>query len=261
MATVIHNDGDKVVGTIAERDAIANKFEGMKVLVRDATADVNLGGGSAEYVWSTQDGITFNWEISSASKKVSMTFVTETLPIDATGQVTASNIPLDGQIWNVAVVDAVSGVIIGDFDGATVDTYTISLGVQDYNGQNLRFSYAYGSFSAQLDAILYNLKSKSVALADGNIDLAIGALFTRTITANSSFTVSNVEAAGVVDSFIVEITDGGSWTVDWFAGVEWEGGAAPVLTATGTDIIGFYTYDGGVTWRGTTVGLDVKPIV
>jgi len=47
-------------------------------------------------------------------------------------------------------------------------------------------------------------------------------------------------------------------TVTWWAGVKWAGGTAPTLTAAGVDILGFYTRDGGATWRGTMMSKDSK---
>jgi len=70
--------------------------------------------------------------------------------------------------------------------------------------------------------------------------------------------VSNVAASGNVSSFILELTNGGSATVTWWAGIKWAGGTVPALTASGTDILGFYTRDGGTTWRGTMMSKDSK---
>jgi hypothetical protein len=41
----------KVVETIAERDFL-NKFSGLRVFVSDASSDIKVGSGSAEYVWN-----------------------------------------------------------------------------------------------------------------------------------------------------------------------------------------------------------------
>lgn len=46
----------KVVATIAERDAITEKFEGLHVLVKDATADPSVQAGAATYIF---DGTAF----------------------------------------------------------------------------------------------------------------------------------------------------------------------------------------------------------
>lgn len=101
-------------------------------------------------------------------------------------------------------------------------------------------------------------KETKVALAAANIDLATGNLFTKTISATTTFTVSNVPASGSVMSIILELTNGGAFTVNFWAGVKWAGGIAPTLMISGTDIIGFYTHDGGTTWRAFLIAKDSK---
>jgi hypothetical protein len=96
------------------------------------------------------------------------------------------------------------------------------------------------------------------AIASSNIDTSTGAVFSKTITATTTFTVSNVASSGSVTSFIVELTNGGAYTVNWWSGVKWAGGTAPTLTASGVDLLGFYTRDGGTTWRGMVLAKDSK---
>ncbi len=97
-----------------------------------------------------------------------------------------------------------------------------------------------------------------VALPANNIDMNAGTLFSKTITANTTFTVSNVPVTGKVGSFIIELTNGGAFTTSFWAGVKWQSGTAPALTASGTDLLGFYTRDGGTTWRGFVLSRDSK---
>jgi len=98
----------------------------------------------------------------------------------------------------------------------------------------------------------------AVSLATSNIDVSLGTLFYKTISATTTFTVSNVAASGTVSSFVLDLTNAGSATINWFSGVNWPAGTAPTLTAAGRDLIGFITRDGGTTWAGITLGLDVK---
>ncbi len=102
------------------------------------------------------------------------------------------------------------------------------------------------------------IRETKVAMAANNIDLATGNLFTKTISGVTTFTVSNVLASGNVNSFILELTNGGSSLISWFAGAKWSNGTIPVLTAAGIDVLGFYTHDGGVTWKGKVIDKDVK---
>lgn len=99
---------------------------------------------------------------------------------------------------------------------------------------------------------------KHVAVAAAAIDLALASWFSKTISGATTFTLSNVPASGSVASFVLELTNGGSAAVTWWAGVKWAGGTAPTLTAAGRDVLGFFTRDGGTTWTGLVLGTDVK---
>ena len=98
------------------------------------------------------------------------------------------------------------------------------------------------------------IKETQVAISASNIDLSAGNYFTKTISGTTTLTVSNVASSGTVNSFILQLTNGGSATVNWFSGVKWAGGTAPTLTSSGVDVLGFYTIDGGTTWEGFTLG-------
>jgi len=102
------------------------------------------------------------------------------------------------------------------------------------------------------------LKETSSAIGASNIDMSLGNYFSKTISGTTTFTVSNVPASGTVASFILNITNGGSATINYWSNVQWPGGTAPLLTVSGRDALGFYTYDGGATWTGLILGRDIK---
>ena len=102
------------------------------------------------------------------------------------------------------------------------------------------------------------LLETKVAMSANDIDVKAGAVFTKTITAASTLTISNVPPAGKVASFILRLKNGGSKVVKWWPNVKWEEGTAPVLTTAGTDNLGFYTDDGGATWQGFLLSADSK---
>lgn len=99
-----------------------------------------------------------------------------------------------------------------------------------------------------------SLRETKAVIGASNIDMAVGNCFTRSITANTTFTVSNVPAAGTVGSFILDLTNGGAFTITWWANMKWAGGLAPTLTASGRDVLGFFTHDAGATWNGLVLG-------
>jgi len=102
------------------------------------------------------------------------------------------------------------------------------------------------------------LKETKVAMAANDIDLSLGNFFTKTISTATTLTLSNIPATGQAVSFVLELTNGGSSAVTWFSGVKWVAGKAPTLTASGIDTVGFITHDGGVSWLGYKMGLDMK---
>lgn len=103
-----------------------------------------------------------------------------------------------------------------------------------------------------------SLRETKVAMAAANINLALGNLFTKTISGATTLTVSNVPTTGNVGYMILELTNAGSAAITWFSGVKWAGGTAPTLTASGKDIISMYTHDGGTVWNVSGLMKDVK---
>lgn len=93
-----------------------------------------------------------------------------------------------------------------------------------------------------------------VAVPALDLDLATANLFTKTIGEDTAFTLSNVPATGKVACFILDLTNGAAFTITWWAGLTWPGGVAPTLTASGRDMLGFITHDGGTTWTGLLLG-------
>lgn len=102
------------------------------------------------------------------------------------------------------------------------------------------------------------LQETRVAMGANDIDISLGNYFSKTIVGATTFTVSNVPASNTAASFILDLTNGGSAAITWWANTKWAGGTAPTLTAAGRDVLGFFTYDNGSTWTGLVLGKDVK---
>jgi len=88
------------------------------------------------------------------------------------------------------------------------------------------------------------------------INVLNGSMVSMTVNAATTFTFSGAHSAGYATSFTLELTNGGAVTITWPSGTKWAGGIAPTLTGSGTDILSFYTRDGGTTWRGVLVSKD-----
>lgn len=106
--------------------------------------------------------------------------------------------------------------------------------------------------------LITGTREVKVAMPANAIDLATGNLFTKTISGATTLTVSNTPTTGNAASFILELTNAGSAAITWFSGVKWAGGTAPTLTASGVDVLGFYSHNGGTTWRGFLLSKDSK---
>lgn len=97
----------------------------------------------------------------------------------------------------------------------------------------------------------------SVITTTGAMDLSLGQMFTATITAATSFSITNAPA-GRGTTVVLHVTNGGSQTITWPAYIKWMSATAPALTAAGTDVLVFVTPDGGATWRGSIFGTDIR---
>lgn len=90
---------------------------------------------------------------------------------------------------------------------------------------------------------------KTVTVAAMDISPVDGAVFTKTVTANTTFTISGTPS-NVAACFTLVLTNGGSHTVTWPSSVKWTDGTPPELIAAGIDVITFITPNGGTTWYG-----------
>lgn len=75
------------------------------------------------------------------------------------------------------------------------------------------------------------------------------AVYTTGATGATTWTITGLPSSGTVAYWTVEITNGLAGTQSWYANTKWDGGTIPTLTA-GTDILTFYTHNGGTTIRG-----------
>lgn len=102
-----------------------------------------------------------------------------------------------------------------------------------------------------------------VSVAAGSItgtyafDLEAGNVFSGTLTGATTFSFANVPATNS-SSVAFLITNGGSAAVTWPGSINWPGGAAPTLTAAGTDLIVLVTIDGGTSWNGAIAAINLS---
>lgn len=157
-------------------------------------------------------------------------------------------------------ISSFGATLVDDADAATARS-TLGLGTAATTAAT---AYATAAQGTKADTAIQPITlpsgaiyEKSNAVAAVDINVSLGCVFTKTVAANTTFTVSNIPASGTVASFILELTNGGAFTVTWWSGIKWTGGTVPTLTASGLDVLGFYTRDGGTTWCGS-IRNDVK---
>lgn len=92
----------------------------------------------------------------------------------------------------------------------------------------------------------------AAALSGSSIDLASGSVFTKTISANTTFTISNAPT-GTASQFILILENGGAYTVTWPNSITWAGGEAPALAESGKNVLRFVTPN-GTNWFGCMDG-------
>ena len=153
---------------------------------------------------------------------------------------------------------ATSGSITGENTSSTKLQFNPSTGILTSTGFSGALNGSVGATTPNTGTFTVAKATEytetQTAISASNIDLSTGNYFTKTISGTTTFTISNTASSGTVNSFILDLTNGGSATVTWWSGVKWAGGTAPTLTSSGRDVLGFFTEDGGTTWNGFVLG-------
>lgn len=115
-----------------------------------------------------------------------------------------------------------------------------------------------GTISGQLKSAPETLTAPTIASGVLTLNLANGAVFSVSMTANiTSIVVQNIPTGTNVVSFTLILTGTGSArTVAWPTAFKWPDGVAPTLTATNgkVDVLSFMSFNNGTTWLGFVGG-------
>lgn len=225
-----------------------------------STTNANLGTaieeaitGKATATFSSDANLTISIANSTSTQTARNLAinVTSDVSLTATRSLIVPNGPKQYFIWNNTTGNQSILVKTSAGSGVTVANGAKALVYAD--GANVVVPVNY-----YLQPTLVGSREVKSAVSGSTIDLSLGNYFTKTITTNTTLALSNVPAAGTVANFILDITNGGNFTVTWWSGVKWSNGNAPILTSDGTDSLGFYTHDGGTTWYSFLLGEDLK---
>lgn len=223
-----------IAGTLALTSA--NFTAGALTLAntQGSSSDTNISNTTAQYAVIRTSGLAQNSTITAPSSSriylIDNADATYTLTIKAAGQ-SGYTVPVSTKAW----------VYYNGTDYVLTTGNVTVTGTQTLTNKTIT-----------------GTKETRVAVSASAIDLSLGNYFTKTISGTTTFSVSNVPSTGTAQAFVLELTNGGSATVNWWSGVKWQEGIAPTLTAVGVDILGFYTFDGGTTWRGFVLALNSK---
>jgi|TARA_R110002020_G_scaffold137251_1_gene306144 hypothetical protein len=163
-------------------------------------------------------------------------------------------------IDEASTMDVAGGTGIDTVVGAT-DTVTVSV---DSNVCMLNATANFADNIVQRPIIKdYGEVHNAIGDTGGGsdtIDLTSGNVVSATVsTGAQTFVFSNPTASANSCSFTLLLTNAQSQgAITWPASVDWAGGAAPTLTASGLDILVFTTIDGGTIWHGAVASTDSK---
>ena len=115
-----------------------------------------------------------------------------------------------------------------------------------------------GSTNINLEEDAMVVKEKVVNLTGDVIQTSLGSVFIKTITKDTTLSLTTNYNIGETNSFILELTNGGNYTINWWDNIKWNGGVAPELTNDGKDILGFYSYGSPRVTIGAVLSKDAK---
>jgi hypothetical protein len=169
--------------------------------------------------------------------------------------------PTTNYAWALPDVNGDSGAwggmlrtIIGD-DAVGLDAVVKAISIV----ANAALPKAGGAMTGRVDVKTeaYTLVNKGSMSGAVTLDLAAGNYFYGTVAGNiTSVTLTNVPAGGVF--FVLELTNGGAFTVTFGSAYKWPSGAQPSLVASGVDVLTFTTRDAGTTIRGSRAMADSR---
>lgn len=164
---------------------------------------------------------------------------------------------LSGSIFSVNDVSGIPSIEVLDTGVVKVAQYSgnvlIGTGTDD------------GSTKLQVNGGLkinggYGIRLNTLGNVSGTASIVMsnGSYITATVTGNVTFTFTSSFTTGTGCGFVLQLTNGGNYSITWPASVRWPNGVAPSLTPNGTDILSFTTVDGGSNWRGVVSMYDSK---
>lgn len=244
--TVTNTAPDQVVSlTGAGTTTITGTYPSFTITSADSTVGtVTSVGGTG-----TINGITLTGSVTASG---SLTLGGTLSGVDLTSQVTGTLPVANGGTGAATLTGYVKGT------GTSAMTASAAIPVADVTGAAPLASPTFtGTVTTATADLLGSVRSNITTVAASAVDCSLGNYFIKTATGALTWTATNVPATRAY-SFILELTNGGAGAQTWYSGIKWPGGTAPTLVASGVDVLGFITDDGGTTWRGVQLMKDSK---
>jgi hypothetical protein len=231
--------------------------------------------------------LTFTEAPSVGTGNIIVTYRNYTITkfVPAEGTVTAAAIA-DGSITGVKLASATitgdkiasatigssnlttTGVSAGTYGGATqIPVVTVGTDGRVTFSANVAFSavptFSSGPFAvANASGAIANtsldvyggvaMNVVTLATTSNTINVALANYFISTPAGASTWVFTGVPVSRD-SSFVLQLTNGGTYTTTWPASVKWPANTAPTLTSSGVDLLIFSTANTGTTWRGSSL--------